>query len=195
MIFFTSDLHFFHKAVIGYDNRPFHTIEDMNSHLIYKWNSVVKEKDVVYVLGDFGFCQISLIKNILNSLNGRKILIAGNHDRHSHFQYIDAGFEAVYYEAVIKLGRKVVRLSHYPYKKQFNWFDALWERIKTGKDYKHINKKRPIKNKEDWLLHGHVHSGYELINYKKRQIHVGCFAWDYTPVRESQIHNLIDRGY
>jgi len=188
--FFTSDLHLFHINIIKYDNRPFDYVTDMNNTIVRNWNSVVGEKDVVYVLGDFGFTSLFNIKILLNSLKGRKILIAGNHDRHTHYQYIDAGFEAVYYEAVIKLGRKVVKLSHYPYRE--SKLKQWWEQFIKGKDYTHINKKRPIKGIEDWLIHGHTHSGAVKINIDKKQIHVGCFLWDYTPVNENQIYNLID---
>lgn len=191
MIFFTSDQHFFHNNVIMYDNRPFSSISEMNSVLINNWNSIVKSDDVVYVLGDFGFCPIVSIYNLLNSLNGKKILVLGNHDRHQQGQYIKAGFDAVYYELVMKLGQKIIRLSHYPYKT--SKLSLWWEKISTGKDYSHINKKRPLRNKEDWLIHGHTHNGYKKIDFKRKQINVGCYAWSYFPVSEKEIHRLIDK--
>ena len=50
--FYISDLHFGHKNILGFDNRPFVDIEQMNNELIRRWNSVVSDGDVVYVLGD-----------------------------------------------------------------------------------------------------------------------------------------------
>ncbi len=190
MNFFTSDPHFFHNNVIKYDNRPFTSVEEMNNAIISRWNSIVSSNDTVYVCGDFGLCPIISLHNLLNSLEGKKILILGNHDRYQHSQYIKAGFDAVYYELVMKLGQKIVKLSHYPYKT--SKLSLWWEQFYRGKDYSHINKKKPIRNEEDWLIHGHVHNGYKKIDVKKKQINVGCFAWDYFPVSETDIHRLID---
>ena len=52
-IFFTSDLHFGHKNIIKFDNRPFFDVSDMNKELIKRWNNKVTKDDVVYVCGDF----------------------------------------------------------------------------------------------------------------------------------------------
>ena len=51
-IFFTSDLHFGHENVIRFDNRPFKTVEEIDSELIRRWNAKVAPGDLVYVLGD-----------------------------------------------------------------------------------------------------------------------------------------------
>ena len=50
---FTSDLHFGHKNVITYCDRPWATVEEMNEALIKIWNDTVHPKDTVYCLGDF----------------------------------------------------------------------------------------------------------------------------------------------
>ena len=52
MIWFTSDLHLGHKAAITMCERPFETVEEMNELLICNFNSCVKKKDTVYILGD-----------------------------------------------------------------------------------------------------------------------------------------------
>lgn len=74
-IWVISDTHFNHKNIIKYCNRPFYSVDKMNSFMIEKWNSTVKEGDIVYHLGDFWYKEIPNIK-----LNGRKRLILGNHD-------------------------------------------------------------------------------------------------------------------
>lgn len=76
--FVTSDLHFFHKNIIAYCQRPFADVEEMNEVIIKNWNEVVKKDDMVYVLGDFSFCSREMVKELVLKLNGRKILIAGN---------------------------------------------------------------------------------------------------------------------
>jgi len=76
-IFFTSDLHFGHKNVIKYSNRPFSSVEEMNEELIRRFNSKVKNGDIVYDLGDFAFKNP---KKYLERLNGNIIRIKGSHD-------------------------------------------------------------------------------------------------------------------
>ena len=41
MIWFTSDLHLGHRAVINFQDRPFGTVEEMNEALIKNWNFLV----------------------------------------------------------------------------------------------------------------------------------------------------------
>ena len=45
-VHFTSDVHFGHKNIIRYCNRPFKDVDDMDEQLIQRWNSVVKPDDV-----------------------------------------------------------------------------------------------------------------------------------------------------
>lgn len=55
MICFIADTHFNHENIIKYCDRPFSNTKEMNEYIIQKWNSVAKEDDVVYHLGDVGF--------------------------------------------------------------------------------------------------------------------------------------------
>lgn len=52
MKYYISDLHFGHKNVIKYCNRPFKNTDEMREGLISRWNSKVKPSDTVYILGD-----------------------------------------------------------------------------------------------------------------------------------------------
>ena len=81
MIFVTSDLHFGHANVIKFDNRPFQNVEEMDRALIALWNETVSKRDTVYILGDFSWYRGEKTNEILKQLNGKKILIIGNHDR------------------------------------------------------------------------------------------------------------------
>ena len=62
--------------------------------LIKLWNSIVGNDDLVYVLGDFTLSsRIDVITNLVNRLNGSKILIMGNHDTRKPKDYVECGFE------------------------------------------------------------------------------------------------------
>lgn len=73
-IWFTSDTHFGSQRTLELSKRPFKTVEEMDKAIIDNWNSVVKEDDTVYHLGDFGDY------NKVKDLNGEIILIRGNYE-------------------------------------------------------------------------------------------------------------------
>ena len=76
-VFFTSDWHFGHKAILKY--RDFNSIEEHNKTFIDNFNKVVKKRDTVFFLGDIAFTRESL--ELLKELNFcKKILYLGNHD-------------------------------------------------------------------------------------------------------------------
>jgi calcineurin-like phosphoesterase family protein len=81
-IWVTADTHFGHARIIDYCKRPFKSVEEMNEKIINKFNSKVKDGDIVYVIGDFCFKAKNGIdyKHWLNRLNGTYIFILGNHD-------------------------------------------------------------------------------------------------------------------
>ena len=53
--FVISDTHLGHYNIIGYCDRPFETLEEMNETLIQNWNDAIKNNDTVYFLGDLAF--------------------------------------------------------------------------------------------------------------------------------------------
>ena len=80
-LFFTADLHFGHKNIIKYENRPFNDVDEMREAYIKEWNETVTNNDCVYILGDFSFLGKTKTKEILERLNGTKFIIFGNHDK------------------------------------------------------------------------------------------------------------------
>ena len=81
-VFFTSDPHFFHAKIIEYCNRPFSSASEMNEAMVERWNEKVPKDGVVFIVGDVSFAKADETVKILKRLNGRKVLITGNHDRH-----------------------------------------------------------------------------------------------------------------
>lgn len=55
MNYYISYLHFGHANVIGFDNRPFTDVDEMDRFLIDMRNARVRPEDNVYIVGDFSF--------------------------------------------------------------------------------------------------------------------------------------------
>ena len=170
MIWFTSDTHFGHKAVIEYCSRPFADVQEMDAELIRRWNVLVGEKDVVYHLGDFFFCGAVRTQEILSQLNGYKVLIRGNHDHWKDAKYKRLGVHEVM--PYLQFGKEI-HLSHFPYK---------------GEELDDRKFDQQIEDDGKWLLHGHVHCVYKK---KKRMINVGVDQWNYAPVSYDEIQKLM----
>ena len=73
-IFITSDLHLGHANIIGYCNRPFHNVDEMDNKIINNWNSIIDKGDTVYFLGDFCMGGVDTIRNYVQQLNGKIII-------------------------------------------------------------------------------------------------------------------------
>lgn len=85
-VWFTADLHLFHKNIIGICNRPYEGVAEMWEDIKTKWNSKVKHDDFVFICGDFIWnSSKEKVERILKQLNGNKILILGNHDKEKSY--------------------------------------------------------------------------------------------------------------
>jgi calcineurin-like phosphoesterase family protein len=85
MRWLTSDHHFGHANILKYcaATRPFSSLEEMHVGLIAAWNETVAPDDDVIVVGDFIATRRmpdELALGIMGMLQGRKILVRGNHD-------------------------------------------------------------------------------------------------------------------
>lgn len=187
---FTSDLHLGHTNIIEYCGRPFHSVGEMNAALVSRWNEVVAPEDEVWVLGDLAMGRIEESLSLVGQLAGRKTLLAGNHDRcwvgkkgvtrelvaEWRGHYYRAGFETILDGCVeMNLGGRSVRACHFPYRGDSAAHDRYLEH-------------RPVDDGATWLLHGHVHESWRL---GERMINVGVDVWDFRPVSEAQLVDVI----
>ncbi len=85
-IWFASDHHFYHSkphdTFLREDGRflryEFATAEECAEAMIERHNKVVKPEDRVYFVGDFCFSKKNI--HVAGRMNGRKVLVKGNHD-------------------------------------------------------------------------------------------------------------------
>lgn len=154
--YITSDLHFGHKNIMNFcpvtRERFRKDVAYMNEAMVKEWNEIVEPEDTVYILGDVAFMSGSDAGRIVNRLNGRKILIEGNHDRKTlqDATFRNAFAEVHKYLDVNYNGTKCV-MFHYPI--------AEWDQMHRGSVH----------------FHGHLH-GNESGMEKFRCIDVGMDA-------------------
>lgn len=118
-ILFTSDLHLGHKNILNFCEHRLGWLnlipEDPTELLIAhsealrdRWNSVVHERDIVWVLGDIAFNSPYWLE-IFSQLKGTKYLVRGNHDKFNTSVYLK------YFKEVFGLHKKYgAWLSHAP---------------------------------------------------------------------------------
>lgn len=165
-VFLIADLHFGDADMCsllkedGHPMRPFKSVEEHDATLIENWNKVVTHpSDKVYVLGDVAQKK----KDIENfgKLNGKKILIKGNHDIYEMKEY------AKYF--------KDIRATH---------------RLENGLLMSHIPIHPSSFGKAHKVnVHGHIHDkkvhmldGYKFSVLDKRYFCVSCEHINYTPI-------------
>ena len=139
MIYYTSDLHLGHKNILNIEANKFTSMIEREQLIINNWNSKINNEDAVYVLGDMFYGKFQDYEGVLSQLNGRKVLIKGNHDQWiENYPELEKFFEEVCdYKVIQDNGRKVI-LFHFPI--------AEW-------NHKHYNS---------YHLYGHVHEGKSI---------------------------------
>jgi len=183
MIYFTSDTHFGHANIIKWHRKKFKTIQGMEDALVNRWNIKVKPDDTVIVVGDFAFLNSTERARVLSRLNGFKVLVQGNHDSG---QKCPKGFDLMVQEMTMNIAGQYVSIKHYPLR--WSGWKKLWATITFAHKPRFLNR-MPI-NKGQWHIHGHTHSS---VKFDDKQIHVGCEAWNCTPVSIKQIAAYIQQ--
>ncbi len=168
MILYTSDLHFGHSNVIGFDHRPFADVAEMDYVLIELWNGRVQQDDTVYIVGDFCYRSERPAEWYLRQLKGHKILILGNHDT----PILDNPKALHYLEGVDKMMHvhddgKEICLCHFPI--------AEWNGYFKG----------------HWHIYGHIHNRknetYEFMKTKEHALNAGCMINNFTSVSFNEL--------
>lgn len=193
---FISDPHWYHDKVIEFCDRPFDDMEDMLEKMVKWWNELVAPEDTVICGGDmFMYASKPQMKEFMSRLNGKKILVRGNHDQKPQVMK-NCGFDFVCEEMTYIVGGEKVTISHYPFRSPV--YKHIYYNLKhkvfkflglkgTWATKKHTYLKRP-KNNGQFLIHGHTHSPNKV---NGRMIHIGADAWNYRPIPLHEIGNII----
>jgi len=175
-VFITADCHIAHRNIVlhakrkdftfpnpNYDptqpkniktNWPLEVnLEKHNQFIIDNWNHTVSKKDITIIVGDFIW---SNELHYLHMLNGKKILVIGNHDDDGP-KYLK-NFSASYHFLCKTFEKKFYCVFfHYP---MLSWPSSCYG---------------------SWHFHGHCHG--RMPEYKDiLRCDVGVDVWDYKPV-------------
>lgn len=208
-----SDTHFGHDNVLQFEPCRLESMKekgfrDQNEWLIHNWNSVVKENDLVLHLGDFLFMKkglsnatggqtfIQVFASIVERLNGRIVMIVGNHDYRyiqkfknyeknnpNKFQLIEgvpAFSENTEVSGLIReINGKKVFFSHYPLISEDPYTRG---KSKDSRDFMaQIYKTENC----DLCIHGHLHSNdeYKSAEERLRERNVSLEKTSFKPVK------------
>lgn len=177
---YISDTHFYHNNILKMEDRPYETIEEMQSSMIATWNKYIQPNDTVHHLGDFCFGGYNRWVSILEQLNGNIILYKGNHDeskvikrllKEGYLQDVHIVGDSFKIRSPKTNTKYILTLTHYP--------------IEIG------NRQRLFS------VHGHTHSEPTKSNYLN-QINVGVdsplnFGREFgQPISEEELIEYMD---
>lgn len=166
MIFYTADLHLGHENIIALSKRPYKDSVQMLKVIMKNWNSAVTDNDEVYIIGDL-FFKINSTEQleILRSLNGKKHLILGNHDKGFNSNVKNEFVTISDYKKIDDNGRRII-LSHYPILEWEGYFRGAYH------------------------IYGHIHNNFDTPAYRiiknnpehfKNAFNAGIDVTGYTP--------------
>ena len=126
----------------------------MNEVMIERWNARVRPQDTVFHCGDFALGKTEPVQAVRDRLNGRIVLIRGNHDRFGKAKGDALRLEVVEGYAELSIAGRRFHLSHHP---------PLREQMVRG------------------MLHlcGHIHEEWKI---RDRVLNVGVDQWDFRPL-------------
>lgn len=164
MRYWTSDLHFGHKNIIKYCNRPWTDVETMTEGLVAKWNEKIKPEDEVFFLGDLtlGLKPAAMVP-IMERLNGKtKHWAYGNHDSRDLRKLLAPFFASQGDILETKENGQHIVMCHYPM--------LRWNGSSHG----------------SWMLHGHSH-GQLTYPFQGKILDVSADGWNWSPITFDEI--------
>lgn len=160
---FISDTHFSHEKILQFepDARPFVDIEAHDEFMIQAWNRRVKPDDTILHLGDVCFKPATRLEPVMSRLNGKKVLLLGNHDTTPSEEYLK------YFDKLLSVyedKKQGVIFSHYPLHPS-----QLEYRYKIN-------------------VHGHSHS---KVLDDKRYVNISCEHTTLAPIHVDDLYKII----
>lgn len=174
-LFMCADLHWGHENVLKFGRGDvFNTIEDHDEAILDNINSLVGERDTLWILGDFAFRNSRPVEWYRKQIRCRDVhLVFGNHDpqKPQSRQRYEKLFSSTQDYVRIKYAKQAIVMCHYPI-------------------ISHHGKGHGA-----WMLHGHSH-GRLTEQYPFLSAHlmldVGIDCNNYKPFSFDQIKEIMD---
>lgn len=169
-IWVAADHHFGHRNILtflrddGTRLRDFKDIEEHDETIIKNHNDLVDPKDRVYMLGDIIINRRNM--HILSRLNGRLVLVKGNHDIFQLKDYVPYFDDIRAYVVQLDSDKNKVILSHIPLHPE------SLGRFGTN-------------------IHGHLHARSVLLDNGKEDKRYKCVSLEHTNFKPIQIHEAL----
>lgn len=178
-VWFTSDLHFWHKNICQYCGRPYETVEQMNTSIVNNWKQLIKDDDIVFVLGDLGFCGIEKLRAEIEQLSGQIYVIQGNHDPDKNLAKLKEeglikDYCKIQYITIVddeECPDQELTLCHFP---MIDWYN---------------------KEKGSWMIHGHQHQLPETPSCSVKHWDVGLDKNNMQPINFEQLKINITKQF
>jgi calcineurin-like phosphoesterase family protein len=170
MDYIISDLHLDHDNIIEYCDRPFDTVEEMNTTLVEQWNDVIDPDDSVLYGGDLTIrTSAAALLDWVEQLNGEIVFLLGNHD-----------------ETILERHDSVQFVESYQFEHRGIPFDAV-----------HDPKDAPS-TPRGWVLHGHHHNNwpkrFPLVSHENRWVNFSVELLDYRPLSLDRLVDYLAAG-
>ena len=186
--YFTSDLHFSHKRIVDFTNRGRETTsEDHDDWLVEVWNSIVKNEDRVFHLGDFSFSTTyDKVAAQVHKLKGQKFFVKGNHDRTEFMLRLkeDRLIQEYYEYKEIKLLGDTAVLFHFPI--------ASWHKQGYGSLHLHGHSHGNFADSKGKMLDVGIDNSYNL--FGEHRLFSESDIQEYMQAQEVQVadhHKII----
>jgi len=157
-----SDQHFGHENIIDFTGRPYPNADVMNQCIADNFNDYVGKNDTSIWVGDVTFMGNTPTNEILDTLNGYKILVVGNHDFTRKKRIRNLNFDEIHLFLHLSINETDMMFTHYPMD----------------------NLPYPIMN-----IHGHIHDQI-LDSPQHINVSVEMPYINYKPIPLTILHNM-----
>lgn len=124
-IWFTADFYLGHRNIVRYCRRPFASVSDMDGSILERLNESVRDRDVLYYLGDFCLGSSERAEQYRKRIRCQNIFfVEGNHDAQT--RKIVQQFRWWKQLAEVKVGAQRIVLCHYARRVWHHSFLGAW---------------------------------------------------------------------
>lgn len=179
IVWLITDTHFFHNNLMRILKWP----TDYHDQIIKNCRHLIAKQDLLFHLGDVILYRYPKLKEIMDKIPGKKILLKGNHDRKSDFWYMRNGFDFATEQIVWKSTKGKVLLSHRP--KQIDSSDIVY----NIHGHFHVLNQKSGNLEEDKPSEDKLNNTYNFYNPSTHFL-LSCEQYGWGPVKLEDFLNM-----